>query len=417
MTAAHTIQDLIRRRRPGYTLEAEFYTSKEIFDLDMDIIFGRYWLFVAVEAEIPEPGDYLMREIGRDSIVIVRDDDGMLRSHFNVCRHRGARLVNTPSGTVGKLVCPYHQWTYELTGELVHAEHMGDGFDAGCRNLKPVHVRSIEGLIFVCLGNNPPADIDDMERQMAARLAPHDLRNTKVAKQIDIVEQGNWKLVLENNRECYHCLSNHPELTVSLFQFGYGFEPDANDAQCVADQAAYDAEQKRMVEDWERRGYPSRPLDHLGDRPTGFRSERLILAGTGESQTFDTKVACRKLLGTLDDPKMGGLHYWTQPNSWHHFMSDHAITFSVLPLDPERSLLRTTWLVHKDAVEGVDYDVDNLTRVWDATNGQDSRLVGLTQTGARSSAYEPGPYSPLTEDFVNQGTTWYIDQMARHLGR
>ena len=415
-TITPDIPDLLDQRRPGHALAREFYTSQAIFDLDMAIIFGRHWIFVAVEAEVPEPGDYIMREIGRDAILIVRDDEGVVRAHFNTCRHRGARLVSEPSGTVGKLVCPYHQWTYELTGELVHVQHMGEGFDKNCRGLKPVHLRSIEGLIFVCLGANPPTDIDDMARQMAGRLAPHDLRNAKVAKQVDIIENGNWKLVMDNNRECYHCLSNHPELTVSLFQFGFGFAPDASDTQCLADRAAYDAEQRRMVEDWERRGLPSRALDHLGDRPTGFRSERLILAGSGESQTMDTRAACRKLMGTLTDPKLGDLHYWTQPNSWHHFMADHAVTFSVIPIDPGHSLVRTTWLVHKDAVEGVDYDLANLTRVWETTNAQDSALVGLTQAGAQSSAYEPGPYSPLTEDFVDQGTTWYIDQIRRHIG-
>uniref|UniRef100_UPI0038F64E55 SRPBCC family protein n=1 Tax=Streptomyces galilaeus TaxID=33899 RepID=UPI0038F64E55 len=89
---------------------------------------------------------------------------------------------------------------------------------------------------------------------------------------------------------------------------------------------------------------------------------------------MDTRVACRKLLGGFNDPALGGLSFWTQPNSWHHFMSDHIVTFSALPLDAGRTLVRTKWLVHKDAVEGEDYDVENLTTVWKATNQQDSDL-------------------------------------------
>ena len=103
-----------------------------------------------------------------------------------------------------------------------------------------------------------------------------------------------------------------------------------------------------------------------------------------------------------------------RPNSWHHFMGDHAVVFSVIPLDAHRSLLRTKWLVHKDAVEGVDYDLDNLIGVWMATNQQDSDLVGYCQQGAMSAAYQPGPYSPHTEMLVEKFCNWYIQRMKAH---
>jgi Rieske 2Fe-2S family protein len=96
-------------------------------------------------------------------------------------------------------------------------------------------------------------------------------------------------------------------------------------------------------------------------------------------------------------------------------MSDHVVTFSAIPLSPESTLLRTTWLVHKDAVEGVDYDVSNLTAVWEATNRQDAHLVELAQTGARSPAYEGGPYSVYTEGLVEKFTRWYIGRLAAEL--
>src|SRR6185437_6593808 len=102
---------------------------------------------------------------------------------------------------------------------------------------------------------------------------------------------------------------------------------------------------------WEDHGIPSRRVEKLTGRATGFRTERLPLAEAGESHTRDTRVACRRLLGGLDETRLGALTFWTQPNSWHHFMSDHVVTFCVLPLAPDRTLLRTTWLVHKDAVE------------------------------------------------------------------
>merc|ERR1711969_86578 len=106
---------------------------------------------------------------------------------------------------------------------------MGEDFDRSCHGLKPVHIRSLEGLLFVCLAENPPKDFDELERVMAPYLAPHNLRETKVAYSHDLIEPGNWKLTMENNRECYHCGANHPELTVPLFAYGFGFAPEELD--------------------------------------------------------------------------------------------------------------------------------------------------------------------------------------------
>jgi glycine betaine catabolism A len=410
------IASLIARRRPGYSLEAPFYTSREIFDLDLELIFSRHWLFVAVEPEIPEPGDYLLVEIGTASIIILRDDEGLLRAVHNVCRHRGARMLHAERGTIGKLVCPYHSWTYELDGQLLWAEHMGREFDVSCQRLKPVHLRSLEGLVFICLAETPPEDFEDMARAMTAYLAPHGLRDCKVAKQIDLVEHGNWKLTIENNRECYHCGANHPELTMSLFAEGFGYAPEELDEAGRAQARHYDAVCERFAADWERQGLAWQLVEHLDDRPTGFRTQRLVIDGEGESQTLDTRAASRRLLGDLGSAKLGGLHFWTQPNSWHHLMADHVVTFAVLPLAPDRSLLRTTWLVHKDAIEGIDYDVENLTSVWVATNEQDSTLVGYTQDGVSSPAYLPGPYSPHTEMLVEKCVLWYLRRLSAGLG-
>jgi glycine betaine catabolism A len=115
------IAALVERRQDGYSLEAPFYGSQEVFDLDMDAIFGRHWLFCATEAEIPEAGDYVTIDLGRYSLIVLRDDDEEVRAMHNVCRHRGSRLLEDPCGSVGNLVCPYHQWTYRTDGSLVFA--------------------------------------------------------------------------------------------------------------------------------------------------------------------------------------------------------------------------------------------------------------------------------------------------------
>jgi Rieske 2Fe-2S family protein len=128
------------------------------------------------------------------------------------------------------------------------------------------------------------------------------------------------------------------------------------------------------------------------------------------------KAASAKRLGQFQQSDLGALSFWTQPNSWHHFMADHIVTFTVLPIAVDKTLVRTTWLVHKDAVEGVDYNVDNLTAVWNATNAQDRQLCEQSQRGIASPAYEPGPYSPFTEGLVDKFCNWYTRRLAAELG-
>jgi Rieske 2Fe-2S family protein len=402
---------LIASRRPGYSLPAQFYLSSEIYQRDLSLIFGRHWIFVGVEPEIPDAGDLFTVDIGTDSIIIVRDDDLKVRAFHNVCRHRGARLRPDGPGMVGNLVCPYHQWTYNLRGELVHNQHMGEDFERCRFGLKAVHIESLAGLLFICLAETPAQGFDEMRAAIEHYIAPHNIANTKVAFQKDIIEHGNWKLTMENNRECYHCSANHPELTVSLLEYGFGYQPSMENVEQVK---GFEDLLARQHQRWEACGLPSAEIDRL-EHVTGFRTVRLPMVHAGESQTLDTKVASRKPLAEFDDLDLGGLSFWTQPNSWHHFMSDHIVSFSVLPISPHKALLRTRWLVHKDAKEGVDYDLKRLTEVWDATNDQDSALVANAHQGIVSSAYEPGPYSPYTEGLVDKFCNWYLDRLGAGL--
>jgi Rieske 2Fe-2S family protein len=402
---------LIASRRPGYSLPAAFYLSPEIYQRDLSLIFGRHWIFVGVEPEIPEAGDLFTVDIGSDSIIVVRDDDLKVRAFHNVCRHRGARLRPQGRGMVGNLVCPYHQWTYNLRGELVHNQHMGEDFDRCRFALKPVHIENLSGLLFICLAQTPAPGFDEMRSIIERYIAPHNIANTKIAFQKDIIEHGNWKLTMENNRECYHCSANHPELTVSLLEYGFGYQPSMENVDQVK---GFEDLLARQHQRWEACGLPSAEIDRL-EQVTGFRTVRLPMIHAGESQTLDTKVASRKPLAEFGQLDLGGLSFWTQPNSWHHFMSDHIVSFSVLPIAPHRALLRTRWLVHKDAQEGVDYDLKRLTEVWDATNDQDSALVANAHQGIVSSAYEPGPYSPYTEGLVDKFCNWYLDRLGAGL--
>lgn len=406
--------ELVYRRQAGYSLEAPFYTSSEFFDLDIEAIWARHWIFVAAEGELPEPGDYIAPRIGPYSVIIVRDDDGELAAHHNVCRHRGSRLLLEERGSVGNISCAYHNWTYRADGSLMFAPSQADDFDPTCFGLKSVHVRTVAGLVFVCLAQEPPTDLSEVADRIEPYLLPHRLREAKVATQIDLVEECNWKLTLENNRECYHC-DGHPELVRSFFPT-YGYAQEDIPPSLRPAYERYCRVETESRETYEKLGLPYKTIEELDTRTTGFRIQREPLDLAGESFTPDGTVACTRLLNEFPTPRLGHLTLHLQPNSWFHFQSDHAITFTTLPISANRTLVRTTWLVHPDAEEGVDYDLDSLTKVWTATNNQDAALVARAQRGISSPAYVPGPYSP-SEYQVEAFCNWYVSRLREHLDR
>jgi glycine betaine catabolism A len=337
-----------------------------------------------------------------------------VRTYRNVCRHRGARLKEAGKSTVGMLVCPYHQWTYNLDGSLRHTKHMGKDFDPACRSLIPVHTRIVGTHIFVCLDEHAPEDVSKLEETMTPRFAPYDLQNTKIAFEQEIIENGNWKLVMENNRECYHCQGTHPELTASFLPEDFGFCPENLSEESLGDLEAYKARNAACQASWERDGFVSETVEWLDvDAVTQFRTQQLVIAGEGESQTVSTRVASTKLFGDLTRRDLGDTHLWTH-NSWTHIMSDHAVVSYIIPLAPDKTLVRSKWLVHADAVEGVDYDIKDLTEVWIATNTQDKHLVEITHEGTQDPAYRPGTFSPFTEAYVDQFSRWYAARLNAH---
>ncbi len=394
---------MLANRQPNYSLPQPFYNDERVFALDMQEIFGKEWLFAGMTSEIPSKGNYMTLDIGDNPVVIVRGNKGEVHAFHNVCRHRGSRLCVTDKGKVAKLVCPYHQWTYELDGRLLFAgADMGKDFDLASHGLKPVHVRTGGGFIFVSLADEAP-EIDGFLESLDHYLAPYDMENLKVAVQSSIVEDCNWKLVIENNRECYHCNGAHPELLNSLQEFDDTEDPRAT--------PAYKDLVARKQADWEAQSVPYK-LTRLGRRN---RLTRTPLLDGAESMTMDGKRASQKLLGNLQSADLGSLRILHLPNSWNHFMGDHAIVFRVMPIGPQKTVVTTKWLVHKDAVEGVDYHPEQMRKVWDATNAQDKKLAEENQRGINSKAYQPGPYSETYEFGVIDFVDWYSERMQENL--
>jgi Rieske 2Fe-2S family protein len=408
------IESLLNARRPGFALPGAFFTDETLYAAELEGIFARHWLFVASEPEIPEGGDYRTYQVGPYPIFILRQDDGAIVAFHNTCRHRGARVLQQESGVVGtKLVCPYHRWSYDTSGRVIGCGTSGDCDSATKLSLKAVHVRRLSGLIFVCMADEPPDDFADMQSRLSAYLDPHTLGQTRIARQVDLIEAGNWKLTIENNRECFHC-GGHPELLRSLFHFLGDISEESLSAQERTTYRRYETARERALGCWERAGLPWQRIELLHGRATGFRAERLVLEGAGESMTLDSRAACRRLLGSFTEAGLGTLHLHVQPNAWFHFLSDHIVTFCVLPLDRQRTLVRTTWLVHAAAEEGTDYNLDNLTGVWQATNEQDAAFVAETQRGVSSPRYEPGPLGSA-EFMVDFFHRWYEERMRAAL--
>ncbi|PRB75352.1 (Fe-S)-binding protein [Arthrobacter sp. MYb214] len=407
------ITELFRNRRKGYSLEAPLYTDPSVFDVEMQAIFGTHWLFAASIAEIPEPGDYVTVDYGPHSLIVLRTEEGGVNVLHNVCRHRGARVLTEASGSTGNLVCGYHSWTYSPEGDLIHASAPGEGkFDKSCFALKRAHGRVHAGLVFVSLAQEPPADFDEVAGIFEPYLAPHDIARAKVAYQQDIIEEGNWKLVMENNRECYHC-DGHPELACSLFPT-WGLSDDTVPPHLEEVWERNQQAQAALEERCRRYGLPYEVVEQLDTRIAGIRISRESLDGDGESFSADGHRLSKKLLGELRDFRLGRCSMHLQPNSWFHFQSDHVITFAAFPINEHQTLVRTTWLVADDAVEGDDYDLEKLTHTWKQTNLQDKAFVELCQKGAASPAYQPGPYMKSeyqVEAFIN----WYTQRVLEHL--
>ncbi|OCX66186.1 Rieske (2Fe-2S) protein [Thioclava sp. SK-1] len=399
-----SVQELLIRRTPGHSLEQAFYTSDAIFQMDLEQIFYREWLFAIPAAQLVKKGAYATHQVGAYRVILVRGQDNEIRAFHNTCRHRGSVLCKASGGQVAKLVCPYHQWTYELDGRLLWARDMGPEFDASKHGLKTVHCRQVAGLVYICLADVPP-DFDDFAQTVHPYLEVHDLENAKVAHQSTIVENGNWKLVWENNRECYHCAGNHPSLCRT-------YPEDPSITGVSADGTFPDKVEAHFTR-MEAGGAPSRfKMAQDGQ----YRVARMPLLDGAQSYTMDGKIAVQKRLGRVPYLDAGTLLQFHYPTTWNHFLTDHSITFRVTPISATQTQVTTTWLVHKDAVEGVDYDLKNLTTVWEHTNDEDRQVVEDNQQGINSPAYQPGPYSPTHEDGVIQFANWYCDTIGRRLG-
>jgi Rieske 2Fe-2S family protein len=393
------LSDLLQSRIPGKSLPREFYTDSELFDEELRRIFHANWLFAGHTCEIAEPGDYFLLPVGEEELIILRDKEGGIRAHFNVCRHRGSRIATEPRGRSRSLVCPYHQWVYALDGCLTNARLMGERFDARDYRLRPAAVREIAGLVFVCLSSDPP-DFDPAFEAIEPQLRPHGLERAKVAVRDSYEVRANWKVLVENNRECYHCRVSHPEFCMSNYDLGLPGDPRSDENY----EATLESEYRR----WRSLGLSPEEVSFPGG--STHRVSRLPLKEGFLTESLDGSLVA-PLMGDLTDPRTGSLRIITVPNFWGHANCDYAMTTRLLPADPGLTRVEVCFLVREDATEGVDYDPERVAAVWRATSEQDWELCENNYAGIKSVAYEPGPFSEITESSVETFVRWYLDRL------
>ena len=396
---------LIGQHRPGRTLPQAFYTHAAVFEEDRRRIIKAQWHLVGHAAQVPEAGDYVLFRVCAEEVLVVRDGDGAVRAHYNVCRHRGSRLCTESGGRLRAFTCPYHGWTYRLDGTLAGARLMPDGFRPEDHGLQPCHVRECHGLIFVSLADQP-APFEEAMEPFGAYLTFHGIPTARVARSLALPTRANWKLVVENFIECYHCAPAHPEYSavhsrLKLLAAGAGLESGPEEARRRY-RPEFDAWKRRVG----RLGHPC----HEGSFGNGSGMARMPIKDGWLTESRDGRPVA-PLMGSFREFD-GGVTYLAFGYLGFLIASnDHAVLLRFTPRTERSTDVEATWLVDGGADAGTDYDPAEVSWLWAVTLAQDAKITENNQAGIASSRYRPGPYSEQ-ERANRRFTQWYLERLT-----
>lgn len=414
MSATKLITHTGTQDRPaeGRSLPQEYYVSGEWFRRDIEMYGSTQWLLVDHASEIPNAGDWLTYEFGDDSIIVVRNKEGDLNAFYNVCRHRGSIIC--PEGSTGHkklLTCRYHAWTYDLDGNLRPPRSMPEDFDKAENGLHRCHIRVHDGLIFINLAKGTPPDFEELIDELKPYLDLHEFQNAKVAVSKTWIVDANWKLNVENFLECYHCRSAHPTYTAvhdSMKLLAFGAGAGSSDDNVVG---GYEERLKEWQNATNAKGIFTGIMSD-GTASDFFRAAaRLPIKEGSQSETLDG-TAASTLMGKFREFDGGQTGISFNATGTIIANNDFAMMFRYTPVNALKTELVVSWLVHKDAVEGRDYDSEKVSGVWAVTLDEDKTITGNNQQGVLSSAYEPGVYS-TQEQRIADFTQWYINRHER----
>ena len=351
------------------TFPGSYYYDPAIFAREQERIFGRMWVYGGVASSLVQPGHYRTVTIAGESVIVVRTKQGDLRAFFNVCRHRGSRLCPDTSGHLqGSIQCRYHAWTYGLDGRLIGAPNVFNrpDFERDLYGLHPVALEVWHGLIWLNLADDPPSLAAQLEdpfvREFGSNgpIERYGIATLNVAKTIVYEVEANWKLVMENTLECYHCGPMHPELCALLPEYKTGVI-DGNEGTAFAEG----------VEAFTITGRASRP----------------------------------PLPGLLPEDTRRYAGYFALPSVFINLLSDHVAIDWLEPLGPTRTRITSEWLFDPEAMARPDFDPMDAVAILDLVNRQDWVVCELAQQGMTSRVYaQGGNYAPLEHhirDFVD----------------
>ena len=382
MTNPAEFTTILRDHKDGFALPREMYTSQAVYDHDIATIWNRSWIWVGHVSQIPNPGDYFLFDYGPESIIVVRDREGEIRAHMNVCRHRGSRVCTEASGNARMFVCPYHAWTFELNGKLRAGRAMGADFNPADYGLFAAQVRVFQGLILVCANEDAP-DMEVGLEALAPLTEPFGLQDMKVAHTAHFPVPANWKLAHENYLECYHCAPAHQDYSRS------------HSLKSPAEVAAL---KPAMLERAVQMGLPA---DELLETPEANPSPgaeiyyRRYPLFEGYATGSKTGEPLAPLLGRLNGFDGGATDIQLGTLNFLLAYSDHVVGYRFVPRDVQETDIQVVWMVRSDAEEGRDYMLDDLTWLWHVTSLDDERIIRHNQEGVNSHFFRPGPLAEM----------------------
>ncbi|MEV6429193.1 aromatic ring-hydroxylating dioxygenase subunit alpha [Nocardia sp. NPDC051463] len=365
------------------TLGGKWYVEESIFAAEQERLFEQMWFCAVRSADLADLGQFKKVQVGRESVLIVRGRDGALRAFLNICRHRGAMLCTEDEGQVRRnLRCPYHAWTYGLDGKLVAAPNMaalkdtaGEDIDRVAYGLVPVALREWLGYAWVCLADEPPSFETDVIGAVTERLGTataidaYDIDTLQVGRRVVYDVAANWKLIVENFMECYHCATIHPELTEVLPEFADGLA-----AQVFVGHGA-----------------------EFGPEIAGF--------------TVDGSAGFDRLPGVTAEQDRRYYAITIRPTVFVNLVPDHIIFHRMYPLAADRTVVECDWLYTGDVV-ATGRDVSRSVELFHRVNEQDFAACERTQPTMSSRAYRDGGVLVPAEHHIAEFHEWLLARIG-----
>ena len=360
------------------TLPGRYYTDPSIFTVEQERVFESMWFAVVRSADLGTPGKFETVTVGRESVLVVRGRDNQLRAFLNVCRHRGAKLCVDAVGEARRSIqCPYHAWTYGLDGKLVAAPNLTrmPDIDRVEYGLIPVHLNEWLGYAWVCLADEPPSFADIVRAAVTERLGDPDMIDhwevdtLGVGRRIVYDVKANWKLIIENFMECYHCATIHPELTEVLPEFADGYA-----AQYYVGHGA-----------------------KFADDAHGF--------------TVDGREGLDKIGGVRAEEDRRYYAITVNPQVFINLVPDHVIFHRMFPMSADRTVVVCDWLYTKEVVTS-GRDVSHSVELFHRVNQQDFAACERCQPAMSSRAYARGGVLVPSEHHIAAFHTWLTGKLA-----